>query len=45
VDLGYTYLLILDRKGAEVYVNGGVDSADFEDGDAHLLSMSVAYRF
>lgn len=45
VDLGYTYLLILDRKGADVYVNGGVDSADFEDGDAHLLSMSVAYRF
>ena len=45
VDLGYTYLLILDRKGAEVYVNTGVDSADFEDGDAHLLSMSVAYRF
>ena len=45
VDLGYTYLLIQDRKGAEVYVPNGVDSADFEDGDAHLLSMSVAYRF
>ena len=45
MDLGYTYLLILDRKGAEVYVPNGVDSVDFEDGDAHLLSMSVAYRF
>ncbi len=46
VDLGYTYLLILDRKGAEIYGSGGsVETADFEDGDAHLLSLSVAYAF
>ena len=46
VDLGYTYLLIIDRKGAEVYGSGGsVETADFEDGDAHLVSMSVGYRF
>ena len=46
VDLGYTYLLILDRKGAEVYGSGGsVETADFEDGDAHLLSLSVGFAF
>lgn len=45
-DLGYTYLKINDRKGAEIHGSGGsVETADFEDGDAHLLSLSVAYRF
>lgn len=46
VDLGYTYLLIIDRKGAEIHGNdGNVETADFENGDAHLVGMSVAYRF
>ena len=46
VDLGYTYLLINDRKGATIYGSGGTsETADFENGDAHLLGVSVAYRF
>lgn len=46
VDLGYTYLLINDRKGATIYGSGGTsETADFENGDAHLLGVSLAYRF
>ncbi len=46
LDLGYTYLLIKDRKDATIYGSDGTpETADFEDGDAHLLGLSVAYRF
>jgi long-chain fatty acid transport protein len=46
LDLGYTYLLIKDRKDATIYGSDGTpETADFEDGDAHLLGLCVAYRF
>jgi len=45
VDLSYTYLMILDRKGAEIHTGGGIETADYEGGDAHLLGLSVGYRF
>jgi len=46
VDFGYTYLMIMERKGAEITnTDGSVETADFVDGNAHLMSMSVSYKF
>jgi long-chain fatty acid transport protein len=44
LDLSYTYLMIEDRDVDESR-SEGVLLSDFEDGHAHLIGMSVGYKF
>jgi long-chain fatty acid transport protein len=44
LDLSYTYLMIEDRDVDESRSEGVLQS-DFEDGHAHLIGMSVGYKF
>ena len=42
-DLGYTYLLIVDRDIAARPADG-VFAGEFTDGDAHMIGVSVGYK-
>ena len=43
-DVGYTFLLIDDRQ-VKGHLADGVWDGYFQDGDAHMASVSVGYRF
>lgn len=44
VDLGYTMLIIMDRT-VKGHIQDGVWDGTFENGNAHMASVSVGYRF
>lgn len=44
LDLSYTYLMIEDRTVA-ARIADGVYQSKFENGDAHLIGVSVGYKF
>ena len=43
-DFGYTYLIIEDRD-VRGHIQDGVWDGKFQDGDAHMVSASVGYKF
>jgi len=45
LDLSYTYLLIKERTGSVTTTMGGENRVRFKDGDAHLVGMTLGYRF
>lgn len=45
VDLGYTYLMIEDRNNVPGRLAEGVLPSSYEDGFAHILSVSLAMAF
>jgi long-chain fatty acid transport protein len=45
LDLSYTYLLIKDRDDVPARPSEGILPSDFEDGNAHLIGISVGYKF
>jgi long-chain fatty acid transport protein len=45
IDLGYTYLLIVDRDNVPGRLAEGVFPSSFEDGFAHILAASVGATF
>ena len=44
LDLSYSYLMIEDRD-VSARLSSGVLDSDFENGNAHLIGMSVGYKF
>lgn len=44
VDLGYTYLMIMDRD-IDGRAGSGVLDGEIDNADAHIMSMSVGYAF
>ena len=44
VDVGYTFLLIDDRH-VKGHLADGVWDGRFEDGEAHMVSLGVGYKF
>ncbi len=42
LDLAYNYLMILDR---DISAHGSVQDGDIDNGQAHMFSMSVGYKF
>ena len=45
LDLGYTYLMIEDRKDVPARLNDGVFASDFKKGDAHIFGVTLGGSF
>jgi long-chain fatty acid transport protein len=45
LDLSYTYLDIEDRSVSQRQIQDGVLESELENGEAHLIGLSLSYRF
>ncbi len=45
IDLAYTYLYVTERHSVDARTDSGVLAGSFQDGDAHMIGVSVGYHF